>query len=136
MVNGELNLLSFPFTTDPSPLTIQHYSTFTIHHSRPRPLPSNLFPRTSKCPPHPAFATFSQVFDGEKGCLAPPLVGGRSVDRRHGHIVEAQVDGELPAMVRQMTEGVGDHGVARFFVDDLSSDAQLPRFHQMLVAGC
>ena len=36
-------------------------------------------------------------------------------------------------MVGEVRDRVGDHDVARLLVDDLASDAELPRLHEVII---
>ena len=64
-----------------------------------------------------------------------PFVGAGAVDCGHLGFVEAQVDGELSAMVGDVGEcAVGDHDVARAFGEDLIATAELSKSRERYAA--
>src|SRR5712692_10461724 len=63
------------------------------------------------------------------------VVRRRAVEGGHGRAVEPQVHRELPAVMRLVGEGIGDHHVTRTFPDHPSGDEEPPGGHQVLVSG-
>ena len=63
-----------------------------------------------------------------------PLVCGGAIKRGNGGLVEAQIDGELAAMVGEVAEDcVRDHEISRLLLNDLSVHFECPEREQMLV---
>src|SRR5215510_16358287 len=69
----------------------------------------------------------------DRGSAEGLFVRRWTVDRRHGHVVEPQVHGQLTSMVRKMMDGILHHHVPRCFGDDVAAGLEAPRFHQMIV---
>ena len=71
-----------------------------------------------------------------KAGLEPSFIGGGSVEGRHRRTVQPQIDGQLSAVVRQVTEdGVPKHDEAGLFRGHVAGNQQPPRFEQMLIGG-
>ena len=65
-----------------------------------------------------------------------PLVGAGTVDGGDLGLVEAQVDGELAAMVCEVAErAVGNHYVTWSFSEHSVTHLEAPRFLSMLLGG-
>ena len=70
-----------------------------------------------------------RLFLRSKDCrsVEAAFICGRAVQRRYRRLIEAQVHGQLSAVVGKMAEHrVGNHGLTRAVADDVFSDHKLP----------